>query len=303
MTTLTEGAFAKLNLTLDILGKRNDGYHDLESVMQTVSLHDDVTVLLDTGRAWELHCFRTEQADGAENAEPELSTDGLPQGADNLAWRAAEAFFRRTGVKADGLEIDINKRIPSQAGLGGGSADAAAVLRCLNRHYGMPLSMPALAELGAQIGSDVPFCVLGGTALVEGRGEYVTDLPVAPELYYVICKPDFGVSTAELYAAFDTRVSVKHPDTKAMMANLQKGELLGIGGSLCNVFEPIVMEQHFDINYIKSMLFTYGAYGAQMTGSGSAVFGVFHSFEYAAVACTMLKDRYRQVFLATNVSY
>lgn len=302
MTTLTEGAFAKLNLTLDILDKREDGYHNLESVMQTVSLHDDITVQVDTGRPWELHCFCEQPSDEAGDAqEPALCTDSLPQGAENLGWLAAEAFFRRTGRKTDGLEIFINKRIPSQAGLGGGSADAAAVLRCLNRHYGMPLSLPALAELGAQVGSDVPFCVLGGTALVKGRGEYVTTLPAAPEMYYVICKPDFGVSTAELYATYDAQVNVKHPDSKAMMANLQKGELLGVGGCLCNVFEPMVMEQHFDINYIKSMLFTYGAYGAQMTGSGSAVFGIFHSFEYAAVACTMLKDKYKHVFIATNV--
>ncbi len=188
-----------------------------------------------------------------------------------------------------------------QAGLGGGSADAAAVLRALNRHYGAPLSIGALSELGFSIGADVPFCVMCGTALVEGRGERITTLPDVPEIFFVVCKPDFSISTPELYRAIDGEFIEKRPDHKAMIANLQKGDLLGVGGSLRNVFEPLVMKEHFDVNYIKSMMFTYGAYGAQMTGSGSAVFGVYDSFEYATVACTMLRDKYSQVFLATSV--
>ena len=180
-------------------------------------------------------------------------------------------------------------------------AAAAAVLRALNRAYDSPLSIPALCELGAQVGSDVPFCVMGGTALVEGKGELLTRLPPAPEFFVVICKPDFSVSTPELYRALDETFIEKRPDQKVMQLNLQKGDLLGIGGSLCNVFEPVVMQKHFDINYIRSMMYTYGAYGAQMTGSGSAVFGIYDSFEYATVACTMLKDKYSQIFLAKTV--
>jgi 4-diphosphocytidyl-2-C-methyl-D-erythritol kinase len=174
-------------------------------------------------------------------------------------------------------------------------------LRALNRAYDSPLSIPALCELGAQVGSDVPFCVMGGTALVEGRGELLTRLSPAPEFFLVVCKPDFSVSTPELYQALDETFIEKRPDQKAMQLNLQKGDLLGIGGSLCNVFEPVVMQKHFDINYIRSMMYTYGAYGAQMTGSGSAVFGIYDSFEYATVACTMLKDKYSQIFLAKTV--
>ena len=175
------------------------------------------------------------------------------------------------------------------------------MLRALNRAYDSPLSIPALCELGAQVGSDVPFCVMGGTVLVEGRGELLTCLPPAPEFFLVVCKPEFSVSTPELYQKLDEAFIEKRPDQKAMQLNLQKGELLGIGGSLCNVFEPIVMQEHFDINYIRSMMYTYGAYGAQMTGSGSAVFGIYDSFEYATVACTMLKDKYEQIFLAKTV--
>ena len=300
MQVLTESAFAKVNLTLDVCSRREDGYHNIRSIAQTISLRDDVVLDVDTGEGWALHCYR-ELPSESENEEPMLDTGDLPQDGENLAWRAAEAFFARTGKIADGLEIFINKRIPAQAGLGGGSADAAAVLRALNRHYGFPLSIPALCELGFTVGADVPLCVMGGTVLVEGRGELLTKLPDAPEMFFVICKPDFSVSTPEMYRKLDEVGIDKRPDDKAMLSNLQKGELLGIGGSLCNVFEPTVMAEHFDINYIKSMMFTYGAYGAQMTGSGSAVFGIYDSFEYATVACTMLKDKYSQVYLATNV--
>ena len=300
MQTITESAFAKLNLTLDVLRKRPDGYHDIRSVEQTISLRDDVVVNLGTNAPWALHCYR-ERMDADNAEETVLDTEGYPQDADNLAWRAAEAFFLRTDLDPEGLEIFINKRIPMQAGLGGGSADAAAVLRALNRHYGAPLSIGALSELGFSIGADVPFCVMCGTALVEGRGERITKLPDVPEIFFVVCKPDFSISTPELYRAIDGEFIEKRPDHKAMIANLQKGDLLGVGGSLRNVFEPLVMKEHFDVNYIKSMMFTYGAYGAQMTGSGSAVFGVYDSFEYATVACTMLRDKYSQVFLATSV--
>ena len=304
MKKLTEGAFAKVNLTLDVLDKREDGYHNLRSIMQTVSLHDDIArhgrlrgladPLLPRGR----FLCRTR----TKNRNRSLSPAVCRRTGKNLAWKAAEAFYARIGKKPEGLEIFINKRIPLEAGLGGGSADAAAVLRALNRAYDSPLSIPALCELGAQVGSDVPFCVMGGTALVEGEGgELLTRLPPAPEFFVVICKPDFSVSTPELYQALDETFIEKRPDQKVMQLNLQKGDLLGIGGSLCNVFEPVVMQKHFDINYIRSMMYTYGAYGAQMTGSGSAVFGIYDSFEYATVACTMLKDKYSQIFLAKTV--
>lgn len=285
MTTLTEGAFAKINLTLDVLEKRADGYHDIRSVMQTVSLRDDVELELDTGKPWELICDK-----------PEIPTDGT-----NLAWKAARVFFDAMGGEPDGLTIRITKRIPAQAGLGGGSADAAAVLRALNRHRGYPLSVYALCELGAKVGSDVPFCVLCGTALAEGRGERLTKLPDAPEMFYVICKPSFSVSTPDLYARLDAENPTERPDTTAMRAALQKGDLTLIGKNLCNRFEPLVLSAYPELNYIKSVLMTYGAYGALMSGSGSAVYGIFDSFEYAAVACSMLKENYPQIFIAKNV--
>ena len=285
MTTLTEGAFAKINLTLDVLDRREDGYHDIRSILQTVALRDDIELLLDTGTGWRIEC----------------ETAGIPLDETNLAWRAARVFFDTFGGEPDGLTIRITKRIPSGAGLGGGSADAAAVLRALNRWRDYPISVYALCELGAQIGSDVPFCVLCGTALAEGRGERLTKLPDTPEMFTVICKPDVCFSTPALYAKLDDVALAKRPDTRAMRAALEKGDLEAIGAGLCNVFEQVAIPDHLELNYIKSIMMSYGAYGAQMTGSGSAVYGLFDSFEYAAVACTMLKDNYPQVFIAKTV--
>ncbi len=285
MTTLYEGAFAKLNLTLDVLGKREDGYHDLKSVMQTISIRDDIEIDLGTGKPWLLTCTNEE----------------IPTDARNLAWKAAKVFFDRIGKDPDGLEIRITKRIPTQAGLGGGSADAAAVLRALNRHYDNPLSILALAELGASVGSDVPFCTICGTAMVEGRGEQLRKLPDMPDCVFVVCKPDFSSSTPELYQKIDNFAIAKRPDNQAMESALLAGDLGKISENLCNVFDPLVTEEHLELNYIKSIFNSYGAVGYQMTGSGSAVYAIVPDFEFAAVICNMLKDNYPNVFIAKPV--
>jgi len=285
MTTLYEGAYAKLNLTLDVLGKREDGYHDLCSVMQTVSIRDDVEIDVGTGKPWKLLC----------------TDESIPADERNLAWKAARVYCDAMKKDPDGLEIRIHKRIPSGAGMGGGSADAAAVLRALNRHYGEPLSILALAELGAQVGSDVPFCTLCGTAMVEGRGERLRKLPDMPDCIFVVCKPDFSVSTPELYKKIDETVIAQRPDNKAMESALLAGDLELVAGNLCNVFDPVVTKDHLELNYIKSICNTYGAMNQQMTGSGSAVFAIMPNFEYAAVLCNMLKENYPQVYIAKPV--
>ena len=285
MTTLYEGAFAKVNLTLDVLGKREDGYHDLQSVMQTISIRDDVEIDVGTGKPWTLSCSR----------------EDLPQDENNLAWKAAKVFCDSLKIDPDGIAIRITKRIPSGAGLGGGSADAAAVLRALNRHFGAPLSILALAELGAKVGSDVPFCVLCGTAMVEGRGERLRKLPDLPDCVFVVCKPEFSVSTPELYNQLDTVAIAHHPNNQAMEAALLAGDLERIAENVYNVFDPVVTQDHLELNYIKSVCNTYGALCQQMTGSGSAVFAMMPDFEMAAVVCNMLKDNYPQVYLAKPV--
>lgn len=285
MTTLYEGAFAKVNLTLDVLGKRPDGYHDLQSVMQTISIRDDVELDIGTGKPWSLSC----------------SAEGIPEDERNLAWKAAKVFCDKLGKDPNGLSIRITKRIPSGAGLGGGSADAAAVLRALNRFYDSPLSVFALAELGAQVGSDVPFCTLTGTAMVEGRGERLRPLPPMPDCTFVVCKPDFSVSTPELYRKLDTVAIPARPNNQAMESALLSGDLQAVADQVYNVFDPVVTAEHLELNYIKSICNSYGSLGQQMTGSGSAVFAIMPSFEYAAVVCNMLKDNYPQVFIAKPV--
>ena len=285
MTTLYEGAFAKLNLTLDVLGLREDGYHDLQSVMQTVSVRDDVEIDIGTGKPWALHC----------------DMDGVPEDERNLAWKAAKLYFDTIGKDPDGIEIRITKRIPTEAGMGGGSADAAAVLRALNRHYGYPLSIAALAELGSFVGSDVPFCTLCGTAMVEGRGEKIRKLPDLPDCFFVICKPDFSSSTPALYKKLDESVIGKRPDNRAMESALLTGDLKKVCENIYNVFDPVVTEEHLELNYIKSLCYNYGAVAYQMTGSGSAVFAIVSEFEIAAVICNMLKENYPKVYIAKPV--
>lgn len=285
MTTLYEGAFAKLNLTLDVLGKREDGYHDLQSVMQTISIRDDVEIDIGTGKPWKLLC----------------SVEGIPTDERNLAWKAAKVYLDAMGYDPDGLEIRITKRIPSGAGMGGGSADAAAVLRALNRHYGEPLSIAALAELGAEVGSDVPFCTICGTAMVEGRGERLRKLPDMPDCIFVVCKPEFSVSTPELYKKIDEVAIPVRPDNRAMESALLAGDLEKVAENVYNVFDPVVTKEHLELNYIKSIFNSYGSIAQQMTGSGSAVFAIVPEFEYAAVICEMLKGSYPNIYIAKPV--
>lgn len=285
MTTLYEVAFAKINLTLDVLGKRPDGYHDLKSVMQTISIRDDIEIDVDTGKPWVLSCDK----------------ENVPTDEGNLAWKAAKVFYEQTKLKTTGLEIRITKRIPMEAGLGGGSADAGAVLRALNKHYGEPLSILALAELGSLVGSDVPFCTLCGTAMVEGRGEQLRKLPDMPDCCFVVCKPDFSSSTPELYKKIDEVAIARRPDHSAMESALLSGDLGKIAENIYNVFDPIVTQDHLELNYIKSIYNSYGSIAQQMTGSGSAVFAIVPDFEFAAVISNMLKDNYPNVYIAKPV--
>ena len=285
MTTVYEGAFAKINLSLDVLDKRPDGFHDIKSIMQTVSIRDDVEIDIGTGKEWTLAC----------------DVEDIPTDHRNLAWKAAEVYCNATGKDPDGLAIRIKKRIPMEAGMAGGSADAAAVLRALNNYYGNPLSIWALSELGASVGSDVPFCVLCGTAMAEGRGERLRKLPDMPDCFIVVCKPEFSSSTPELYRKIDETVIGRRPDHQAIESALISGDLGKIAQNLCNVFDPLVTQDHLEINYIKSIFNSYGSIGQQMTGSGSAVYALVESFEYAAVICNMLRENYPQVFICKPV--
>jgi len=285
MKIICEKAWAKVNLTLDVLGKREDGFHDLKSVMQTVSLCDDIEIIVGTGRPWELVCDQ----------------QGIPCDERNLAWKAADVFCRTVGVDPNGLCIRIEKRIPSGAGMGGGSADAAAVLRGLNRHFGEPMTIWQLADLGAQVGSDVPFCVAGGTIMCEGRGEKLRKLPDMPKCILLGCKPEFSVSTPALYKKLDEVGMEIHPDNDAMEASIAAGDIRGIAANLINVFDPVVSREHPEIQRIKDACLSHGALAAQMTGSGSVVFAIMPDMTSAEAGAETLKMKYDTVFIAEPV--
>ena len=268
MRSVSRKAFGKLNLTLDVLGRRSDGYHELRMLMQTVSLADDVTVAVETGGGWICDCA----------VSPE----------DNLAIKAARAFFARTGHDPHGLTVVIEKRIPVGGGMAGGSADAAATLHALNALYGDPFSVAELCALGAQVGSDVPYCVLGGTAKAEGRGEKLTRLAPMPDCFFVTVKPDFSVSTPALFRALDAQTITCRPHTDAAIAALQKGDLPALCGCMANVFEPVLEREHPVIRDLREALMAHGALTACLTGTGSVVYGVFADKAAADAAASAL---------------
>ncbi|MBD5133086.1 MAG: 4-(cytidine 5'-diphospho)-2-C-methyl-D-erythritol kinase [Clostridiales bacterium] len=274
-------ANAKINLTLDILRKREDGYHDLQMVMQSVTLADTLTVA---------------PARGAEG-QAASNLHFLPTGGKNLAQMAAAAFRQATGLGGE-VDVSIQKRVPVCAGLAGGSADAAAVLWAMNRLTGAGLSSAELAKIGERVGSDVPFCALGGTALAEGRGEVLTPLPPLPPCHIVICKPPFSISTPQLFSRVNVRKIVRRPDTAGVAAALEAGDLAGVARRMYNVFEDVLEPRRLsEISEIKAALIDCGALGASMSGSGPSVFGLFHSLDGAQAACERLRENYRDVFL------
>ena len=277
-------AYAKLNLTLDILRRREDGYHDLQMVMQSIDLSDTLTVT---------------PADGQGKMATNLSY--LPSDGRNLAQMAAAAFRKATGADLQ-VDISIQKRIPVCAGMAGGSSDGAAVLRAMNELTGCHLPLKQLAEIGQAVGSDVPYCVLGGTALAEGRGEVLTPLPALPRCHVVVCKPSFSVSTPQLFSRVDVRKIVRRPDTDGLLAALNAGDLAGVARRMYNVFEDVMEpRRRAEIDSIKATLIDCGALGSTMTGSGPTVFGLFDSLSAAAEAQKRLSELYHDVFLCQTV--
>ena len=279
-------AFAKLNLTLDILGKREDGYHDLRMVMQSITLADTLTLEENQG----------------EGLRVSANLRFLPTGEKNLAAAAALRFWEALGREPEDLDIRIEKRIPVCAGMAGGSSDAAAVLRALNQRAGEPFSPRELAKIGERVGSDVPYCVLGGTALAEGRGEVLTPLAPLPRCWVVACKPDFPISTPELFAQADRVKLRRRPDTAGLVAALEAGDLGGVARRMYNVFEDVLPARLYTrVAEIKNDLIQCGALGANMSGSGPTAFGLFDRLEAAQEARACLAQRYRDTFLCETV--
>ena len=272
MNTITEKAYAKLNISLDVSKAREDGYHDMVMVMQTVSLCDELSITLDQT--------------GIVRAEADLRY--IPRDDRNLAVKAAKLYFAKTGREGTGAVIRMRKRIPVGAGMAGGSSDAAAVIRALSRTFGQELKKDEMMALAERTGSDVAFCVLGGTALAEGRGEILTPLRDMPDCTIVICKPDYSISTPELFRAIDREKLRVHPDTAGILEAIQEGNLAQICRRMYNVFEDVPDRRMKIIGGIKTRLINKGAEGAVMTGTGSAVFGIFTDENTAKKACSAM---------------
>ena len=274
MKTLRIKAAAKLNFSLDILGIRPDGYHEMDMVMQTIDLFDDVEL----SKAGTISVF----------------SGGSPDGPENLAWKAAEAFFR-AAKRSGGARIRLTKRIPAQAGMAGGSADAAAVLIGLNALYDARLSPEALRDAGLSVGADVPYCLIGGTARVQGIGEIVEPMPPFLSGYLVVAKPAIGISTAEAFRRFDRAENLRHPDIAALLSVMEKGQLDALSLLMENVLEQ--SEQNETVETLRQELLKNGALAARMTGSGSAVFGLFSEKEAASRCAVALAGENRQIFV------
>lgn len=286
MKQLVEPAYAKLNLTLDVLGRRGDGYHELKMVMQSVSLCDQVTLTMTGGTGIS------------------LATDWgfLPTDGKNIAVSAANAFASATGSDLNGLTIQLEKHIPVCAGTAGGSSDGAAVLRGLNKLCGTELSSEALAEIGEQVGSDVPYCVLGGTMLAQGRGEKLTRLAPLPDCWIVMCKPAFAVSTPELYHKLDSVRVRCRPNTAGVIQALEEQNLAGVSRQMYNVFEDVLPVQRTNvIREIRNTLIQHGALGACLSGTGPTTFGIFEEKSEAEKAVSELKENHKEVFLVQPV--
>ena len=319
--TDTSLAFAKINISLDIVSKMADGYHNLKMVMQTVSLSDEISIECAKNLAGAESLTGAKNPTSAKNppgakdpagaksfadtVRDMISVDTgvpyLPDDERNLAAKAAFAFFTHTGIRGWHTKIKIKKRIPVSAGLGGGSADAACVLRMLSKMHGTGLDRSALEKLGGTVGSDVPFCIAGGTRLAEGRGEILTDLPAIPKSHIVICKPSFSCSTPELFSRVECEKIRARPDTDGLVKALNEADIGGVARRMYNVFEDILPRGRSDVDEIKSILLDHNALGAVMTGSGPAVFGLFDSITNAQNAYDYLKKSYKECYLTQTV--
>ncbi len=269
--SLTRKAFAKINLGLDVVRRLENGYHEVRMIMQTVGICDVLTFRRAQSGIW-------------------ITTDSgeLPVNEDNLIYKAARLLMENCSVEA-GTEIHLEKHIPIAAGMAGGSSDAAATLQGLNELFALGLTQEQLRQLGVRIGADVPYCIMGGTALAEGIGEILTPLPPAPRCSLVIARPDIQVSTRYVYEHLDGGDMWMHPDIDGIQSAVRDGDLAGITSRLGNVLEKVTAEKYPVIDRIKQEMLLRGALGSLMSGSGPTVFGIYSSREQAQTACNDLE--------------
>ena len=276
-------ALAKINLGLDVLGRRENGYHDVKMVMQTIYLYDNVTI--------------------SKTEEPGIQIESnlfyLPVDENNIAYKAAKKLMDEFQIQ-EGVRIVLEKHIPVAAGMAGGSSNAAAVLVGMNRLFSLGLSQEDLMERGVSLGADVPYCVMRGTVLAEGIGEILTPLPPLPKCYVLIAKPGISVSTKQVYEKLDSKEIEEHPDIDGILDGLEHGDLRKIANSMGNVLEKVTIEDYPIIEDIKRTMKEAGALNAMMSGSGPTVFGLFEDKKAAMEARTTIKKMNiaKQVYLA-----
>lgn len=278
--TVTLKALAKINLGLDVLGRRENGYHDVRMVMQTIYLYDNVTM------------EKTEEA----GIQLECNLFYLPVDETNIAYKAAKLLMDEFDIK-EGVRIVLDKHIPVAAGLAGGSANAAAVLVGMNRLFSLGLSQQQLMERGVSLGADVPYCVMRGTVLAEGIGEVLTPLPPLPKCYVLIAKPGISVSTKTAYEKLDSQEISEHPDIDGILEGLDKQDIYKVASSMGNVLETVTIGDYPIIEEIKNVMKEEGALNAMMSGSGPTVFGIFDDKSKARQA----QERMRQLQIAKQV--
>ena len=269
-------ARAKINLTLDVTGKQQNGYHTVRMIMQTVTLYDSIYI-----KKIDKPVIRVKS-----------NLDWLPTDERNLAYKGAELLRNKFNIQ-QGIFIQLDKKIPVAAGLAGGSADCAAVMVGVNKLFGIGLSKKRLMELSLQLGADIPYCILQGTALAEGIGEKLTPIKTGcPFCYVLLVKPNINISTASVYQSLELDKITQHPNTEKMLFQMQQKNITEMGKLLCNVLETVTIAKHNEIALLKQKMMTLGASGALMSGSGSAVFGLFLDKQKAIEAEKIIKKEF-----------
>lgn len=276
-------AYAKINLSLDIVGKRNDGYHLLEMIMQTIDLYDEITV------------EKSEKDIKIKCNKPYVPTDER-----NLAYKAAKMFIEKYNINS-GVDIFIKKNIPVCAGLAGGSTDAAGVLKLMNRLFDINVSDEELMEIGLPLGADVPYCIKGGTCLCEGVGEVITELNRFKEKIVVLVKPPFGVSTKSVYQEFNIERSKIHPDTKKLIKAIESDDLKYISKNMKNLLENVTLRKHKVLISIKEEMRYQGSIGTMMSGSGPTIFALFDDMQKAQKTFEKMKEKYKDVYITRTI--
>ena len=276
-------AYGKINIALDVIGKREDGYHLLRMIMQTVNIYDEL-----------------EFVKGTQGIHITSNKSFVPTDNRNLVYKAIELFCNTYNVEK-AIEVHIEKNIPVEAGMAGGSTDAAAALKAMRDLYKPEVSDEELMELGVKIGADVPYCIKGGTALCEGIGEVITQLKPFNNKLLVVVKPNFGVSTVDTYKGFKIDEVKQHPKVDELISAMESDDLKYVADNMMNLLELVTLKEHEEISYIKEFMCEKGALGSMMSGSGPTVFGFFDHEEKAKICAEKLREKYKEVFVTTTI--